>query len=297
MCRNLIGGLKSYLMFNHSEAEQEAASMSRGNTYAKTPGIEAHVDRGAEVIELDACGLQCPGPLVLMAERIKELKRGDALRVTATDPGFLKDVASWCARAGHRLLEAEPILGKYRAVIEKGGEGNSQAASAPSVCEAGSITQKNKLTMVVFSNDLDRAYAAFIIATGAASMGMEVTLFFTFWGLNILRAKDHPPVSKDAMAKMFGMMMPKGAAALSLSKMHLAGIGTAMMKHIMSEKNVAPLPDLIAGAQAAGVKFIACSMSMDVMGIKKSELIPGVEEGGVASYIDSAAGSGINLFI
>ena len=154
-----------------------------------------------------------------------------------------------------------------------------------------------KLTMVVFSNDLDRAYATFIIANGAVAMGMEVTLFFTFWGLNILRKRSAPPVSKSMVESMFGMMMPKGSEALGLSKMHFAGLGTAMMKQVMAEKNVAPLPELIDSARKGGVKFVACTMSMDVMGIKREELIEGVNEGGVAAYIDSAADSGINLFV
>ena len=152
-------------------------------------------------------------------------------------------------------------------------------------------------TIVVFSSDLDRALAAFIIANGAATMGQEVTLFFTFWGLNVLR-KDRPvKVRKTFIERMFGRMMPRGARRLALSKMHMAGVGKRMIEGIMRRKGVASLPDLIASAQRAGVKLVACQMSMDLMGIKAEELIDGVSLGGVATYLDRASAGRVNLFI
>ena len=156
---------------------------------------------------------------------------------------------------------------------------------------------ENKKTIVVFSGDLDKAMAAMIIASGAAAMGYEVTLFFTFWGLNLLRRPEAVCVKKNLLEAMFGWMMPRGARRATLSKMHMGGMGTAMMKYVMKTKNVSTPEQLMLDAQNMGVKFIACSMSMDVMGIKQEELIDGVEIGGVATYLGSADEANVNLFI
>lgn len=152
-------------------------------------------------------------------------------------------------------------------------------------------------TIIMFSGDLDKAMAGLIIANGAAAMGDDVTIFFTFWGLNILRKAQKIEVRKSFMEKMFGWMMPRGADKLGLSKMNFGGLGTAMMKSIMRKKKVNSLPELIRNAQDMGVKFIACTMSMDVMGIRKEELIDGIEYAGVATYLGEADGSNVNLFI
>ena len=151
--------------------------------------------------------------------------------------------------------------------------------------------------MIMFSGDLDKAMAGLIIANGAAAMGDEVTMFFTFWGLNILRKAQKIKVRKSFMEKMFGFMMPRGADKLGLSKMNMGGMGTLMMKGIMRKKRVSSLPELIKSAQDLGVKFIACTMSMDVMGIKQEELIDGVEFAGVATYLGEADEANVNLFI
>ncbi|MGB7605641.1 MAG: DsrE/DsrF/DrsH-like family protein [Lutisporaceae bacterium] len=152
-------------------------------------------------------------------------------------------------------------------------------------------------TIIMFSGDLDKAMASLIIANGAAAMGDDVTMFFTFWGLNVLRKAQKIKVKKEFMEKMFGFMMPRGADKLKLSKMNFGGAGTAMMKSIMRKKNVNSLPQLLESAQAMGVKMIACTMSMDVMGIKEEELISGVELAGVATYLGEADNSNVNLFI
>lgn len=152
-------------------------------------------------------------------------------------------------------------------------------------------------TIIMFSGDLDKAMASLIIANGAAAMGDDVTIFFTFWGLNVLRKAQKIKVKKAFMEKMFGAMMPRGADKLGLSKMNFGGAGTAMMKSIMKKKNVSSLPELLESAQAMGVKLIACTMSMDVMGIKKEELIEGVELAGVATYLGEADNANVNLFI
>jgi len=151
--------------------------------------------------------------------------------------------------------------------------------------------------MIMFSGDLDKAMAGLIIANGAAAMGDEVTMFFTFWGLNVLRKAQKIKVRMSFMEKMFGFMMPRGADKLGLSKMNMGGMGTLMMKGIMRKKRVSSLPELIESAQDLGVKFIACTMSMDVMGIKPEELIDGVEFAGVATYLGEADEANVNLFI
>ena len=155
----------------------------------------------------------------------------------------------------------------------------------------------SRKTMIMFSGDLDKAMAGLIIANGAAAMGDEVTMFFTLWGLNILRKAQKINVRKSFMEKMFGFMMPRGADKLGLSKMNMGGMGTLMMKGIMRKKRVSSLPELIESAQDLGVKFIACTMSMDVMGIKPEELIDGVEFAGVATYLGEADEANVNLFI
>ncbi len=152
-------------------------------------------------------------------------------------------------------------------------------------------------TIIVFSGDLDKAMAAMIIASGAAAMGNAVTLFFTFWGLNLLRKPEPVRVKKNLLEALFGWMMPRGARRATLSKLHLGGMGTAMMKYVMRTKRVATPDELMQQAREMGVKFIACAMSMDVMGIKPEELIDGVEIGGVATYLGSADEANVNLFI
>jgi peroxiredoxin family protein len=153
------------------------------------------------------------------------------------------------------------------------------------------------MTNVVFSNDLDKAMAALIIANGAAAAGYKVTLFFTFWGLALLRKEDGAPVKKNIVEKMFGMMLPKGVDGAKLSKMHMGGMGTAMMHKVMADKNVSSLKELLEQTIENGIRLVACSMSMDVMGIKEEELIDGVEIGGVAMYINELSQGTSGLFI
>ncbi len=156
---------------------------------------------------------------------------------------------------------------------------------------------ENKKTIIVFSGDLDKALASFIIANGAAAMGNEVAMFFTFWGLNILRKPEKIRTKKSFLEAIFGWMMPRGAGKLGLSKMNFGGIGAIMMKSIMKQKRVNTIQELIESAQALGVKMIACTMSMDVMGFKEEELIDGLEYAGVATYLGEADEANVNLFI
>ena len=149
----------------------------------------------------------------------------------------------------------------------------------------------------MFSGDLDRVLASFIIANGAAAMGRKVTMFFTFWGLNVLRRPEKVKVKKSFIERMFGAMLPRGSGKLKLSKMNMGGMGTAMLKKIMDAKNVDSLEALIEKALKSGVKIIACTMSMDIMGIKKEELIDGIDFAGVGTYLGDAEESNVNLFI
>ncbi|WP_139492522.1 DsrE/DsrF/DrsH-like family protein [Brevibacillus dissolubilis] len=158
-------------------------------------------------------------------------------------------------------------------------------------------TTKEKTTIVLFSGDLDKAIAAFIIANGAASYDHEVTIFATFWGLNALRKDTPVPIKKGFLEKMFGWMMPRGADNLPLSKMNFMGMGPKMIKHIMKKHNVVPLPDLIGMAKEQGVKLVACTMSMDLLGIQKEELLDDLEYAGVGAYLGDASEGKVNLFI
>lgn len=155
----------------------------------------------------------------------------------------------------------------------------------------------DQVSIILFSGDLDKALAAFVIANGALAMDMKVTMFFAFWGLNVLRKQNGPPVKKDLLSRMFGWMMPKGPARMRLSKMNFGGLGTAMMKHVMKKKNVYGLPHLVETARSNGARLVACTMSMDVMGLTREELLEGVEPGGVATFLGEATRSKTTLFV
>lgn len=158
---------------------------------------------------------------------------------------------------------------------------------------------ENKLSMIVFSGDLDKALAAFVIATGAVAMGMDVVMFFTFWGTPLLRDKLKNVGGKDLMGSMFGTMLPKGVSQVKLSKMNMAGMGTSMMKSLMKKKNVASLEQMLEMAGELGVKIFVCEMSMDLMGFKREEMIayPDLTYCGVAKFLEEAMHSKIQLFI
>lgn len=158
---------------------------------------------------------------------------------------------------------------------------------------------KNKLSMVVFSGDMDKLLAAFIIATGAVAMGLDVVMFFTFWATPSLRDKKKKGKGKDLFGKMFGFMLPKGVSKVKLSKMHMSGMGTGMMKHLMKKKNVSSLGEMTELAAELGVKIYICEMSMDLMGFSSEEMIdyPDLEYVGVAKFLEEAGDSRIQLFI
>ncbi len=246
-----------------------------------------------ELRVLDCCGLQCPGPIMKVNEQISDMKQNEVLKVSATDMGFARDIDAWCQRTGNTLLKTERENRENIVYIKKGTDACDVAGPGKSVL--AELPQGK--TLVVFSGDMDKALAAFIIANGAAAMGRPVTMFFTFWGLNVLRKSEKVSVKKSFIEKMFGWMMPRGVNKLKLSKMNMSGMGTKMMKMVMKDKNVTSLEDLMKQAMANGVKLIACTMSMDVMGIKQEELIDGIDYAGVATYLGDAEQSNVNLFV
>ncbi len=286
--RNLAGGYTTYRAasgnYTLKTAEPEAPKAD------KSKPMSAADDAG-NTITVNACGLQCPGPVIKLYEAMTNAENGDVIHITSTDPGFFADAAAWCSRTKNTYMKGEKQEDGFSVWIKKGCEGESATAGS---CGVGGGTDKS---MVVFSGDLDKALASFIIANGAAAMGRKVTMFFTFWGLNILRRHEKVKVQKSFIEKMFGAMMPRGTSKLTLSKMNMMGMGSAMMKGIMKKKNVAALDELIAQAKKNGVRMVACTMSMDVMGIHKEELIDGVDLAGVASYLAAAENSDTNLFI
>ncbi|MGB5618037.1 MAG: DsrE/DsrF/DrsH-like family protein [Desulfobacterales bacterium] len=156
-----------------------------------------------------------------------------------------------------------------------------------------------KVATIVFSGDLDKVLAAFVIATGAVAMGMEAVMFFTFWGTPVLRDKKKSVGGKDTMGKMFGTMLPKGTSDVKLSKMNMGGMGTAMMRSLMKKKNVATLEQMLEMAEELEVKIFVCEMSMDLMGFKREEMIEykDLTFCGVAKFLEEANNSRITLFI
>jgi len=284
--KNLAGGYTTYQVqsknYNMGSDEEEEVS-GMGNKVKPMS-----LNTTGNTISVNACGLQCPGPVIKLYEAMQEAEEGDVINITSTDPGFFADAAAWCARTRNTYIKGEKTDNGFSVWIKKGCVGDDCAV------ERSCADDKS---MVVFSGDMDKALASFIIANGAAAMGRKVTMFFTFWGLNILRRPEKVKVKKSLIEKMFGMMMPRGTGKLKLSKMNMMGMGSKMMKGIMKKKNVNTLDELIAQARKNGVKMVACTMSMDVMGIKEEELIDGIELGGVASYLGAAESADTNLFI
>ena len=250
---------------------------------------EAKFDvHGEPDMKLNVAGAQCPGPILQVAQALENLKDGQILEVISTDQGFYRDMPMWCSRTGNTLLcidkEEKTIVAKLR-------KGSNQPVSQQ-------LTEiPNNKTMVVFSGDLDKAIAALIIANGAASMGRQVTMFYTFWGLNILRRHDKISLKKPFIQKAFASMMPRGTKKLGLSRMNFMGAGAKLIRKIMKDNRVDSLESLMEQALAGGVKMIACNMSMDLMGIREEELIDGIELGGVAAYLGEAEMADTNLFI
>lgn len=280
--KDLTGGMKLVEAFKEKEYGEAVASTSK-DFFATEVLVES-----TQKIKLDACGLQCPGPIMETYKKMNEMKSGDLLEVLATDPGFRKDIVKWAEKTGNALIQIDQKNGVTTAILRKGVQGAAES-TAP-------VSRDGK-TIVVFSNDMDRALASFVIANGALAMGKPVTMFFTFWGLNILRKPEKPSIKKPFIERMFGAMMPRGAGKLKMSKMHMAGMGTRMIRSRMEEKKIDSLETMIQNAIKGGAHLVACQMSMDLMGIRQEELIDGVEIGGVAAYLGEAEDANVNLFI
>jgi NADPH-dependent 2,4-dienoyl-CoA reductase/sulfur reductase-like enzyme/peroxiredoxin family protein/rhodanese-related sulfurtransferase/TusA-related sulfurtransferase len=289
--RNLNGGFRIYQALQNDFKNEGESKMQNNNDQDLQPVAATVADCS---IKLDVCGLQCPGPIMQVFRKMKGVHDGAVIEVCATDPGFSADIESWCQRTGNTLLDRGHNGKGFTALIRKGNGLAAKTADAPA---ASCQTIENDKTIVVFSGELDRALAALIIANGSAAMGRRVTLFFTFWGLNILRRNEKVKVNKALLDRMFGWMMPRGSKKLGLSKMNMAGMGPKMIRMVMKNKNVDSLEALLQQAMEAGVRLVACQMSMDIMGIKEEELLDGVEFAGVASYLDAAESSDVNLFV
>lgn len=159
-------------------------------------------------------------------------------------------------------------------------------------------SQQEKLSLIVFSGSLDRLIAAFVLATGAAAMGMQVSMFFTFWGTAALR-RENVHVKKNLLERMFGWMLPKGVKKLPLSQMNMAGGGPAMIRYVMKKNGVASVEDMIELSKELGVELNVCTMSMDLLGMKPDELIdyPNKTYCGVAKFLETAAPGKITMFL
>lgn len=283
--KNLSGGYSTWRSFHEPLRPVAKPSASAGQAVLSAPSPSSV---GAERV-LDVRALACPGPVVRLKGAMDEMKPGETIRLLAAAT-FAPDLEAWCRSSGNEILASERKDADLEAVLRKKTDASPASAASPAPGESSGA-------VILFSNDFDKVAAALILACGMASAGMKTCVFFTFWGLCALRKTNPPKTQKDFISKMFGFMLPKGVGRLALSKMNMGGIGTALMKRVMAEQNVASLPDLIQQARALGVRFIACEMAMNVMGIKREELIEVDEVAGVASFVENAKGRGPTLFI
>ena len=293
--RNLSGGLKTYraatapiVIHQENEDQTDESPSPQEKTLSSEPSAAPAIPlAAAKTIRVDACGLQCPGPILKMKKTMDGLASGERVEITATDPGFPRDAAAWCSSTGNQLISKEASGGKSVVIIEKG---------EPKACNIVTSCEGKGKTFIMFSDDLDKALATFVLANGAAATGQKVTIFFTFWGLNVIKKLHKPETEKDIFGKMFGMMLPSSSKKLKLSKMSMGGIGGKMMRYIMNKKGIDSLESLRQQALENGVEFIACQMSMDVMGVKQEELLDEVTIGG-ATYMERSDNANVNLFI
>lgn len=282
--RNLIGGIKTYktAVTPVLPPQEVSSSACSGTTACETAEPK-------KMLTVDACGIQCPGPILKLKKSMETLAAGERLEVKATDAGFPRDAEAWCRTTGHRFLSSSSANGVYTVCLEKATPCRAEVMKTE-------VEEKGK-TFILFSDDLDKTLATFVLANGAAATGKKVTIFFTFWGLNAIKKEKKPKVEKDFFGRMFGAMLPSDSRRLKLSKMHMAGMGTRMMRFLMGKKGIDSLESLRQQAIDNGVEFIACQMSMDVMGVKREELLDNVTIGGVATYMERAEQANVNLFI
>ena len=278
--KNLAGGIK---------IEEKELIKTQEETFSNKENSDYNVDKEDEYLDLS--GLSCPGPLVKIKEKIDKLQGSEKLKVKVSDSGFYNDIQAWSKVTKNSLLSLDKKDGLTYATLQKGQASKVVVKEQENVI----IEDNSNMTMVVFSGDLDKAIAAFIIANGALTMDKKVTMFFTFWGLSILKKKNL--AKKSFIEKMFAMMLPKNSQDLPVSKMNFFGIGAKMIRSVMKKKNIMSLEELMKKAKDLGVNITACTMSMDVMGISKEELIDGINYGGVGQYLGETEKSNNNLFI
>ncbi|WP_373735626.1 DsrE/DsrF/DrsH-like family protein, partial [Bacteroides heparinolyticus] len=290
--RNLMGGYKTFSTAVAPLPAPTALSSATVSSSFDVVSAEASSvsDTEKKVLKVNACGLQCPGPIIQVKKAIDSIEIGERVEIVATDAGFARDASAWCETTGNKLIGNREEKGRYTVVIEKG----DSACACSSGGYAGGGRGK---TLILFSDDLDKALATFVLANGAAATGQKVSIFFTFWGLNVLKKVQKPRVQKDFFGKMFGMMLPSSSLKLKLSQMNMFGMGSRMMRFLMKRKGVDSLESLRRQALMQGVEFIACQMSMDMMGIQREELLDEVTVGGVATYMERADKANVNLFI
>lgn len=287
---------------------------------------------------LDCRGLRCPLPVIQTRHTIEELEPGQVLEVLSTDPASRKDIPSWAAQTGHRILEIREADGVLRFYIEKSPESTPSPHSQPQEANAKTPetvptesfrpgdptleawlerrvqelveqrlsetlqkalaererTRKQRLAIIASKGTLDMAYPPLILATTAAAMEMEVAVFFTFYGLDIIHRKKHqhlkvPPLANPAMP----VPVPNILGVLP----GMTAVATRMMQQWMAGVRVPTIPELLDMARKSGVTLIACEMTMNVMGIRKEDLLDGIEVGGAATFLEYAAKANVNLFI
>ncbi len=285
---NLIGGYKTYSIA--TAPVPSSVTSSDVPPAVSTPVQSVQGGSVKELLKINACGLQCPGPIMQVKKAMDSIAPGERVEIVATDAGFARDASAWCATTGNKLIGKKEEKGRYTVLLEKGDEAGACSSLLPVAGERGK-------TLILFSDDLDKALATFVLANGAAATGQKVSIFFTFWGLNVLKKMRKPQTQKDIFGKMFGMMLPSNSLKLKLSKMNMMGLGSRMMRFLMKRKGVDSLESLRSQALAQGVEFIACQMSMDMMGIQREELLDEVTIGGVATYMERADKANVNLFI
>jgi NADPH-dependent 2,4-dienoyl-CoA reductase/sulfur reductase-like enzyme/peroxiredoxin family protein/TusA-related sulfurtransferase/rhodanese-related sulfurtransferase len=282
--RSLAGGITA----NGSVTAESPSSSDTTSSTAPSPDMTSSTSPS---VSLDCTGLACPGPIVKVREAVNRLKPGEVLEVTASDGGFKRDLPAFCEANGLDCLEIKQEKGMVIGLVRRPDGESSPASGTPA-------RASQDATLVIFSQEMDKVLAGLVIANGALAMGGQATMFFTFWGLNALRKPDSAPVKdKTLMDRMFGWMLPKGLPALPLSNMNFGGMGKKMMVDRMAAKDLPNLEGLLNDARNGGARLVACSMSMEAMGIRKEELIDGVEIGGVAEFLGASAKSGTNLFI
>ena len=268
-----------------------------------------------EVIELDMCGVACPGPILGIRKKLFDLKDNQVLKVTSSDGGFYNDFPAFCKANNLHCIDVVKSKGIVTGRLCKLDSDNNNINNINSNSNiSNEISHKNDVAIVVFSGELDKVLAAMVIANGAVAMGGSVTLFFTFWGLNALRTENHHQAhddhnsnndheekeakKKSLMDKAMGMMMPRGVDQLPLSNFNFGGMGATMMKNTMKKKNLPTLPGLMKEAKESGkVRFVACTMSMEALSIGSNELVEFCEYGGVADFLAASSSAKTTLFI